>query len=164
MSNEMLQGVDTFWRTRSGMDIMALPPEGRERVLPVVREWAQAGLGRTGEAVFHGYTQTQKVRAATVAATLPFDYVLSPVSPNTSFPAEWAYPSNDVTRAMDHIGYTLPFSMSEQPAASVPCGLDAQGVPIGLQIAGRRFDDLGVLQMARWWEQLSPQRPPWPLP
>ena len=164
MSNEMLQGVDTFWRTRSGMDIMALPPERRERVLPVVREWAQAGLGRSGEAVFHGYTQTQKVRAATVAATLPFDYVLSPVSPNTSFPAEWAYPSNDVARAMDHIGYTLPFSMSEQPAASVPCGLDAQGVPIGLQIAGRRFDDLGVLQMARWWEQLSPQRPPWPMP
>ena len=164
MSNEMLQGVDTFWRTRSGLDIMALPPERRERVLPIVREWAQHGLGRSGDTVFHGYTQTQKVRAATVAATLPFDYVLSPVSPNTSFPAEWAYPSNDVTRAMDHIGYTLPFSMSEQPAASVPCGLDAQGVPIGLQIAGRRFDDLGVLQMARWWEQLSPQRPAWPLP
>jgi aspartyl-tRNA(Asn)/glutamyl-tRNA(Gln) amidotransferase subunit A len=163
MSDEMLHGVDTFWRTRSGMDVAALPHERRDRVLPIVRQWAEAGLGRSGEEVFHGYTQTQKVRATTVAATLPFDYVLSPVSPNTSFPAEWAYPSNDVTRAMDHIGYTLPFSMSEQPAASVPCGWDAQGVPIGLQIAGRRFDDLGVLQMARWWEQCSPARRPWPL-
>ena len=98
----------------------------------------------------------------TVAATLPFDFVLSPVSPNTSFPAEWAYPTNNVEQAMDHIGFTVPFSMSEQPAISVGCGYDQNGVPIGLQIAGRRFDDLGVLQMARAFEQMRPAQRPWP--
>ncbi|MFN3495790.1 MAG: amidase [Hydrogenophaga sp.] len=162
MTPELLQGMDRFWRIRSGCDVMALPPERRDRILPVVRTWAEGGLGFSGEQAFAAYTASQTIRSRTVAATLPFDFVLSPVSPNTAFPAEWAYPSNDVQHAMDHIGFTVPFSMSEQPAASVACGVDAQGVPIGLQIAGRRFDDLGVLQMARAFEQLRPAQRPWP--
>lgn len=162
MTPELLQGMDRFWRIRSGCDLMALPPERRARVLPIVRTWAEGGLGFSGEQAFAAYTATQTIRSRTVAATQPFDFVLSPVSPNTAFPAEWAYPSNDVQRAMDHIGFTVPFSMSEQPAASVACGVDAQGVPIGLQIAGRRFDDLGVLQMARLFERLRPVPPAWP--
>ena len=54
--------------------------------------------------------------------------------------------------------------MSEQPAASVNCGYAASGVPIGLQIAGRRFDDLGVLQVARCFERLRPAQRAWPSP
>jgi aspartyl-tRNA(Asn)/glutamyl-tRNA(Gln) amidotransferase subunit A len=52
--------------------------------------------------------------------------------------------------------------MSEQPAISVCCGYDANGVPVGVQIAGRRFDDLGVLRMARAWEEMQPTPRPWP--
>jgi aspartyl-tRNA(Asn)/glutamyl-tRNA(Gln) amidotransferase subunit A len=54
--------------------------------------------------------------------------------------------------------------MSEQPAASVNCGYTASGLPIGLQIAGKRFDDLGVLQMSRAWERLRPAQRAWPEP
>jgi aspartyl-tRNA(Asn)/glutamyl-tRNA(Gln) amidotransferase subunit A len=52
--------------------------------------------------------------------------------------------------------------MSEQPAASINCGYTAAGLPIGLQIVGHRFDDLGVLQMCRAWERLRPAQRPWP--
>jgi Asp-tRNA(Asn)/Glu-tRNA(Gln) amidotransferase A subunit family amidase len=49
--------------------------------------------------------------------------------------------------------------MSEQPAASINCGYSASGLPIGLQIAGRRFDDVGVM-VARAFEQIrGAQRP-----
>jgi Asp-tRNA(Asn)/Glu-tRNA(Gln) amidotransferase A subunit family amidase len=71
---------------------------------------------------------------------------------------------------MEHIGFTLPFNMSEQPAISVPCahvrGGPADGAPIGLQIIGRRHDDLGVLRLARAWERLRPADAlrPWPEP
>ena len=163
MTDGMLQGMDRFWRIRAACDLQGMSPAQRELILPIVRIWAEGGFGHTGEQAFAAYTQTQAIRAATVAATLPFDYVLSPVSPNTAFPAEWAYPSNDVARAMDHIGYTVPFSMSEQPAISIACGHDHHGVPIGLQIAGRRFDDLGVLRMARAFERLRPEQRPWPM-
>jgi aspartyl-tRNA(Asn)/glutamyl-tRNA(Gln) amidotransferase subunit A len=73
-------------------------------------------------------------------------------------------PTNDPLRAMEHIAFTLPFNVSEQPAISVPCAHTAAGLPIGLQIIGRRFDDIGVLCLARAWEQLRAPLLPWPKP
>src|SRR6476619_294414 len=46
--------------------------------------------------------------------------------------------------------------MSWNPAASVPCGFTAEGLPVGLQIVGKRFDDLGVLQASAAFEQIQP--------
>ena len=60
-------------------------------------------------------------------------------------------PTNDPARPLDHIAFTVPYNMSEQPAASINCGYTEDGLPIGLQIAGRRFDDVGVLQICRWY-------------
>ncbi len=76
-----------------------------------------------------------------------------------AFAAELRGPTNDPTRPFEHIAYTLPFNMSEQPAASI----NAAYTQRGLQIVWRRFDDLGVLQLARAWEQTRPAQRPWPM-
>jgi len=61
--------------------------------------------------------------------------------------------------------FTLTFNLTRQPAATVPCGLDREGLPIGLQIVGRRFDDVGVLAMARAFEKMrAGEARPWPEP
>ena len=163
-TREMADGIDLFWRLRSWLDISALPPQRRERVLPFIRDWAAAGEHCTAARAFHGYSQFAALRDAAVAACQPHDFVISPVAPVSAFPAEWASPTQDPQRAMEHIAYTLPYNMSEQPAISVPCGHSAGGLPIGLQIAGRRHDDLGVLRLARAWEGLRPPLRPWPSP
>jgi aspartyl-tRNA(Asn)/glutamyl-tRNA(Gln) amidotransferase subunit A len=67
-------------------------------------------------------------------------------------------------RPLEHIGFTVPFNMSEQPAASVHCGFTSGGLPIGLQIAGKRFDDLGVLQVSHAFERIREGQRPWPQP
>ena len=104
---------------------------------------------------------------AAVAACQPFDFVLSPVAPVSTYPAEWASPTNDPATTMDHIAFTLPFNMSEQPAASINWSYSTQkrtnGLPIGVQVAARRFDDLGVLQLSRFIEQIRPAQRPWPV-
>jgi len=164
LSAAMAEGIDRFWRVRSWLDISALPPERAARVLPFIRDWVAPGAEVSAAALFAGFSQIAALRDATVAATQPFDFVLSPVSPVPSFPAEWAMPSHDAARAMHHIGFTLPFNMSEQPAISVPAGHTASGLPIGLQISGRRHDDLGVLRLARAFEQLRAPLRPWPQP
>ena len=133
-------------------------------MLPYIRRWIASGERLTGAEVFRGFSQIAVLREAAVAACAPFDFVLSPVSPVASFPAEWASPLNDPERPFEHIAFTLPFNMSEQPAASIDCGHTADGRPIGLQIAGRRHDDLGVLRLARAWEQMRPAPRPWPRP
>jgi aspartyl-tRNA(Asn)/glutamyl-tRNA(Gln) amidotransferase subunit A len=79
-------------------------------------------------------------------------------------PAELPSPTNDPLRPLEHIGFTVPFNMSEQPAASINCGYGRSGMPIGLQIVGQRFDDLGVLQVSRAFEQIREAQRAWPQP
>ena len=163
-TREMADGINLFWRTRSYLDIQALAAERRERVLPFIRQWVAAAEGCSSAQLFHGYSQFAALRDAAVAACHAFDFVISPVAPVSAFAAEWAMPTNDPLRAMEHIAFTLPFNMSEQPAISVPCAHTAAGLPIGLQISGHRFDDIGVLRLARAFEQLRAPLPPWPMP
>ncbi|OLC14919.1 MAG: hypothetical protein AUH29_09310 [Candidatus Rokubacteria bacterium 13_1_40CM_69_27] len=61
------------------------------------------------------------------------------------------------------IPFTFPFNCTGQPAASVPCGFTRDGLPIGLQIVGRRYDDASVLRASAAFERVRPwaaRRPP----
>ena len=164
MNRAMAEGMDQFWRCRAWLDISALPDARRARVLPFIFEWARGGAGLSGEQVFHGFSQMGAMREAAVAACARFHYVLSPTAPIPAYAAELPCPTNDPKQPFEHIAFTLPFNMSEQPAASINCGYAKSGLPIGLQIIGKRFDDLGVLQIARAWEQLRPTQREWPEP
>ena len=165
LTQDMLDGLDQFWRTRALVDMNALAPDRRAAVLPFIREWAELAAGFSGEQVFRGFSQMPAMHKAAIAATAKFDCVLSPTAPMTAFPAEWASPSRDPLNPFPHIGFTVAFNMSEQPAASVNCGYDSEGLPIGLQIVGRRFDDLGVLRIARAFEAIrAHEARPWPEP
>jgi aspartyl-tRNA(Asn)/glutamyl-tRNA(Gln) amidotransferase subunit A len=164
MTQGMLDGMDHFWRMRSHVDMRALPADVKARVLPYIRKWADSAAGLSGEATFRAAHQFHLTRVAAVNACRAFDYVISPVSPVPAFPAELPSPTNDPLRPLEHIGFTVPFNMSEQPAASINCGYTSTGLPIGLQIAGKRFDDLGVLQVSRAFEQIREPQRPWPQP
>lgn len=152
MTDDLLADLDTFWRVRSYVDLVALPPEQRERVLPFIARWATAAADTPGTRLMQCYTATNTIRARTVAATQAYDVVLSPVAPMAAFPAEWPMPWGEGDTAMAHIGFTVPLNMSGQPAATVDAGRTADGRTVGVQVAGRRFDDLGVLRAARWLE------------
>jgi aspartyl-tRNA(Asn)/glutamyl-tRNA(Gln) amidotransferase subunit A len=163
-TREMIDGLDRFWRMRSWLDISALPPHRQDRVLPYIRQWVSTAASLSAADVFHGYSQMGALREAAVRACQPFDFVLSPVAPVAGYPAESASPIDDPMRPFEHIAFTLPYNMSEQPAASIDCGHTAAGLPIGLQIAGHRHDDLGVLRLAHAWEQMRPAPRAWPEP
>jgi aspartyl-tRNA(Asn)/glutamyl-tRNA(Gln) amidotransferase subunit A len=69
-------------------------------------------------------------------------------------------------RAAGRPSPTIPFSAAGLPAISVPCGFDPNGLPIGLQIAGPRFDDALVLRIAHAYQQATDwheRRPPLPV-
>lgn len=82
-----------------------------------------------------------------------WDFLLTPTAPIAAFPAEWPTPPWDWIAWVE---FLYPFSMSWNPAASVPCGFTQAGLPVGLQIVGKRFDDLGVLQASAAFELLQP--------
>ncbi|MDB5828109.1 MAG: putative amidase [Variovorax sp.] len=164
MSQAMLDGMDHLWRMRSLTDLNALPPERRAKVLPYILQWAESAAGFSGEHVFRAFSQFHATRVAAVNACAKYDFVISPVSPNMPAPADHASPTNDPLRPLEHIGFTVPYNMSEQPASSINCGYSTAGMPIGLQIAGQRFDDLGVLKVSRAFELIREPQRAWPQP
>ncbi|OXH88278.1 amidase, partial [Burkholderia multivorans] len=139
-----------------------MPAARRELVAAFVRRRAEVVADATGDTIYAAYAQMLTLRAQTVAATGEFDYVLSPTFPQPPFAAEATHIDQDGLHPIEHVVFTLAFNLSEQPAASINCGYTRDGLPIGLQIAGRRFDDLGVLQLARCWERMDTVRRPWP--
>jgi aspartyl-tRNA(Asn)/glutamyl-tRNA(Gln) amidotransferase subunit A len=104
------------------------------------------------------------IRAAAAKLFCDLDYVVSPVSPVVNFGAELASPINDPEKPFEHICYTVPWNMAENPAISINGGFSDSGFPIGVQIVGRRFDDIGVLGMAKAFEGMRGAQKPWPSP
>jgi aspartyl-tRNA(Asn)/glutamyl-tRNA(Gln) amidotransferase subunit A len=164
LSPDMLHMQDLFWRVRSWVDFSALSHAKQASVLPFIADWCRGGADVSGVMVIKGVNNYMAIRSAAVKATQPFDYVLSPVSPVPTYPAEWETPTNDVKRPLEHISFTMPYNMSEQPASSINCGYTKEGKPIGLQIAGHRFDDLGVMRLSRWFETARAPQKKWPEP
>jgi aspartyl-tRNA(Asn)/glutamyl-tRNA(Gln) amidotransferase subunit A len=162
LKREMIEGLNDFWRMRAWLDIAALPDDRQRKVLPYIFEWARGGASLSGEQVFRGFSQMATMRDAAVAATHPFDVVISPVIQVPAFPAEWPSPQNDPAQPFEHIAFTVAFNFSEQPAVSINAGYSDEGSPIGLQIAARRHDDLMALRVAHAWEQIRPTQRPWP--
>lgn len=95
-----------------------------------------------------------------------YDLLLTPSMPDTAFAAGLDEPDGwqrKTIAPLDWTPFTFPFNLTGQPAATVPCGFDDAGLPIGLQIVGRWRDDPTVLRAARAFEIAAPWqqvRPP----
>jgi aspartyl-tRNA(Asn)/glutamyl-tRNA(Gln) amidotransferase subunit A len=95
-----------------------------------------------------------------------YDLLLTPTLPCTAFSAGLDEPDGwkrSTMAPLDWTPFTFPFNLTGQPAATVPCGFDSQGLPVGLQIVGRRRNDPTVLKAAAAFEQARPwqeRRPP----
>ena len=164
ITDAMLNGLDRFWRMRSLRDLRALPPVNQERMLPYLREWMDAAADRTGMELFQDFSQLEAISIAARDAIDGFDYIVCPVAPVATFSADLPSPAADPGRALEHIAYTVTFSISGHPAVSVPWTTTADGRPIGIQLVGRRFADVPVLALAAACERLRPELPPWPAP
>ena len=88
-----------------------------------------------------------------------YDLLLTPTVACPPFEVGLDHPAKVAGKAVSPYGwlpYTYPFNLTGQPAASVPCGFTRDGLPIGLQIVGRRFDDGTVLRAAAAFERAQP--------
>jgi aspartyl-tRNA(Asn)/glutamyl-tRNA(Gln) amidotransferase subunit A len=86
-----------------------------------------------------------------------WDLLLTPSLPIPAFAAGAEFPeSGPYARWRDWTPFTYPFNLTQQPAASVPCGFTASGAPVGLQIVATKHADALVLRAARAFESVSP--------
>ena len=101
------------------------------------------------------YIQAQRLRrrltAETRQALATYDAIVMPTSPVPATPITPDPPGHAALRPRN----TLPFDFISLPAISVPCGFTHAGLPVGLQIVGKAFDEAGILRVARAYEQAT---------
>lgn len=147
-------GSWTLWNTLSAQQ--------QERTDPDFR--AQAGLGSRLTAL---QVQQLNLRRGALGSHVRqfmqrYDLV---VTPSTAVPAFEARPAGTVPMTPEAmLGWTpfsYPFNLTQQPACTVPCGMTADGLPIGIQFVGTMFGDELVLRAAAAYEAIRPvPRPP----
>jgi aspartyl-tRNA(Asn)/glutamyl-tRNA(Gln) amidotransferase subunit A len=151
--------IRLFWPAHLAARFAARLPEWESRMDPGLIACVRAGLGVSLEQ----YQAARERKHAYITAIHrwfeDWDFLLTPAVSVPAFPAERLSPPDWPQHAWDWVQwaeFSYPFNMSWNPAASVPCGFTEDGLPVGLQIVGRRFDDLGVLQAAAAFEEAQP--------
>ncbi len=126
----------------------------RDRVWDVDADIArqiEAGLRTTGEQVARALLAREEAYRRLDQYFQRFDLLITPTTPCTAWPFTQLGPKEIEGRtatSRGHAVFTPIFNHAYMPACSVPCGLDRQGLPVGLQIVGPLFSDHRVLSLA----------------
>lgn len=155
--------VDAFhvlWFSGAARVVESYGEGAAERIDPGLRRVAEAAAG---------YTVAEYMEASAARIDLgvrigrfhrAHDLLLTPTLPIPAFPTGSDVPPHwHCPHWTSWTPYTYPFNMTQQPAASVPCGFTAAGLPIGLQIVGPRHADALVLRAARAYERSAGRAP-----
>jgi amidase/aspartyl-tRNA(Asn)/glutamyl-tRNA(Gln) amidotransferase subunit A len=162
LDDDAMAPIDLFLQVRGYLEYSNLPPhaESDSEINPYVREWCRGGARHSGADLYRALGQISKMKAALLAAFDGWDYVLAPTLPVVNFPAE--EPGVSRHKPLEHTLFTAMFNQTCQPASTVCMAFDRRHLPIGVQIIGHRFDDLGVLQITKTLEQLRSLTMDWP--
>jgi Asp-tRNA(Asn)/Glu-tRNA(Gln) amidotransferase A subunit family amidase len=154
--------IDLFLQVRGYLEYSSLPPhtDGEDDINPYVREWCLGGAGHSGADLYRALGQIGKMKAALLAAFEGWDYVIAPTLPVVNFPAE--EPGVSRQNPLEHTLFTAMFNQTCQPASTICMAFDRRHLPIGVQVIGHRFDDLGVLQVTKSLEELRSLTMDWP--
>jgi aspartyl-tRNA(Asn)/glutamyl-tRNA(Gln) amidotransferase subunit A len=124
-----------------------------------VRPLLQAGLFLTATQYLAAQQARRKTIAAYRALWRSFDVLVTPTSPIAA-PAIGAtaarFGEKEVPLVRVFLDLTLPFNLTGQPAISIPCGFTRGGLPIGLQLVGRPFDEATLFRAAAAYESATP--------
>jgi aspartyl-tRNA(Asn)/glutamyl-tRNA(Gln) amidotransferase subunit A len=146
-----------LWSVALAMAIAPMTPEQRALVDPPLLEVAEPGMHLSALE----YRQLERAREAFARRMCSLhqshDLLVTPQLAVTAFEAGHEVPPNsDRKRWWEWSPFTYAFNLSQQPAATVPCGFSRAGLPVALQVVGNKFADALVLRAARAFEARQP--------
>jgi aspartyl-tRNA(Asn)/glutamyl-tRNA(Gln) amidotransferase subunit A len=145
------------WWAGAGLLLGDLPEEKKAQLDPGLRRMAEEGAAIP----LKTYLKANAARGAYGSAMRQFmeryDFLVTPSVATPAFDVGLLSPLDDDGRAwMQWTPFSFPFNLTQQPAASINCGFTKDGLPVGLQIVGRMFDDMGVLAASAAYEMADP--------
>lgn len=150
---------ETYWKVGSAGGLAAYLPRWEKKMDPglvrVVKMGMKLKATELTKALAARYEYWEKMRRFFEK----YDLLLTPSLAVTAFNVGKLKPPSGKNHSVSWISwtpFTYPFNLTHNPAATVPAGFSKEGLPVGLQIVGRRFADLTVLQAAAAFEKARP--------
>lgn len=135
-----------FWMAGFAHLLRGVPRELWGDLDPGFRQIAERGLDVSAERLLAGEAARARLHRHFADLHVHHDLLLTPTTPRVAPPAETVYHSPAYDRWRDAVAYTLPFNLTGQPAASMPCGVTETGLPVGLQVAGPKYSERLILE------------------
>ena len=146
---------EPLWIGSFATRLRQIPSQLHGKLDPGFRAAAEKGLTVTLADYAKAYEAKSKLARDLALWHEKFDMLLAPVTPTAAPPVETLYNSEAFPRWTKGAPYTLPCNLTGQPAASMPAGLTATGLPVGIQIIGPPRADHLVLRAMRALESAS---------
>ncbi|MBS0518168.1 MAG: amidase, partial [Proteobacteria bacterium] len=148
--------LNAHWQSNVALLVKGYSEEKRALMDPGLLKAAEVGAGLGQEAVVTAISQRQQLAVIMNQFVAKYDLLLTPTMPMTAFAVNengaWGGDGVDI----GWTPFTLTFNLTRQPAATIPCGLDREGLPIGLQIVGAHARDALVMRAAAAYERVRP--------
>ncbi|MFX1594371.1 MAG: amidase, partial [Promethearchaeota archaeon] len=157
-----------IWSSGFGYSLGRFLKEWQNKMDPAFVKLIKLGLSYSTRQIKTAEINRELIYADICRAFKKVDILITPTLPCTAFEIGNSSVINDETTmtniiingknvtALGWIPFTYPFNISGHPAASIPCGWSSEGMPIGMQIVGKRFDELKVLQVSKAFEEVAP--------
>jgi aspartyl-tRNA(Asn)/glutamyl-tRNA(Gln) amidotransferase subunit A len=155
--DDPLEAFDVLWYAGLAKVLEGYPAERRTEVEPAVVEVAALGECYSATDYLEAVAQRMALGVRMGAFHETYDLLLTPTTPIAAFEAGREVPPGwPHERWQTWTPFTYPFNLTQQPAATVPCGFTSAGLPVGLQVVGPRHADARVLRACRAFEQARP--------
>ena len=153
-----LETFNTLWFAGATQVLEKMTDSQRDQMDPGLLDIAARGSNTS----LSQYLAARRERTALCAHMQSFheqwDLLITPTLPISPFTAGHNVPPEGRYHDwMEWTPFSYPFNLTQQPAASLPCGLDDQGLPVGLHIVGGKFQDMKVMHAARLLEEMLPE-------
>ena len=146
---------EPLWIGSFATRLRLTPTQLHGKLAPGFRAAAEKGLSITLADYARSYEAKSKLARDMALWHQKYDLLLAPVTPTAAPPVETLYNSEAFPRWTKGAPYTLPCNLTGQPAASMPAGLTASGLPVGLQLIGPARADHLVLRAMRAYESAN---------
>ena len=148
----------TLYMVDFAYDFKSKLEEWRANMDPELVRMIEGGMTYSGIDVMRAMDQREKIYNTINQIFKNYDVLITPTTAIPAFELGKIFPPVINGKNVSPTGwmpFTFPFNMTGQPAATIPCGWSSEGLPIGMQIIGKRFNDLTVLQVSKAFENIS---------
>ncbi len=154
------EAMTAHWLAGFAAILRSIPEDKHDLLDPRFRTMAERGLKVTVEELQASIVHRDRLGVRMNRFHQEWDLLLTPTLPTPAPLVDTPYHSQDLHRWNHVTPFTVPFNLTGQPGASIPCGVTTGGLPVGLQIVAAKCREGLVLRASRAFERVM--QPVWP--